>query len=178
METCGKVSLIHANNSDARARLLNDPERIIFRTLAEGETEGALALAWKVFQVYEAPVYTAEGTEEFRRSLKDETFLAGIRWYGAFDGERLVGMVGIRPDRCHICLFFVDGKYHRRGIGTRLFQRVREDFPDRTITLNSSPYALPFYEHLGFTATDREQTVNGLRFTPMECRVTERETGI
>ena len=178
METCSKINLIHVNNPDARARLMNDPAKVAVRTLVEGETEEALALAWKVFQVYEAPVYTADGTEEFRRSLKDETFLAGIRWYGAFDGERLVGMVGIRPDRCHICLFFVDGQYHRRGIGTRLFQRIREDFPDRTITLNSSPYALPFYKHLGFTATDGEQIVNGLRFTPMECRVPEREKGL
>ncbi len=170
--------MIHGNNPDARTRLMNDPERLVVRTLEEGETEEALTLAWEVFQVYEAPVYTAEGTEEFRRSLKDEVFLAGIRWYGAFDGEQLVGMAAIRPDRCHICLFFVDGRYHRRGIGTRLFKRIREDFPDRMITLNSSPYGLPFYEHLGFTATGREQTVNGLRFTPMECRVPEGEIGI
>ena len=43
-----------------------------------------------------------------------------------------------------------------------------------TITLNSSPYGLPFYQALGFLSTDQEQTVNGIRFTPMEYRPNPR----
>ena len=77
-------------------------------------------------------------------------------------------MLGIREEKCHICFFFVEGEYHRLGIGRKLFKRMREDFPGRTITLNSSPYGLPFYNALGFKATDREKTVNGIRFTPMK----------
>lgn len=60
------------------------------------------------------------------------------------------------------------GSYHRRGIGTGLFQLLLRDASNGTITLHSSPYGLPFYQALGFRATDREQTVNGIRFTPME----------
>ena len=56
--------------------------------------------------------------------------------------------------------------YHRRGVGTGLFERLREDFPG-ALTVNSSPFGLPFYERLGFTALSGEQTVNGIRFTPM-----------
>ena len=41
-------------------------------------------------------------------------------------------------------------------------------YPDKTITLNSSPYGLLFYQSLGFHKTDEEQTVNGIRFTPMK----------
>lgn len=33
--------------------------------------------------------------------------------------------------------------------------------------MHSSPYAVEVYRHLGFAPTDTEQTVNGLRFTPM-----------
>ena len=55
-------------------------------------------------------------------------------------------------------------------MGRKLFKRMREDFPRRTITLNSSPYGLPFYKALGFTSKDSEQTVNGIRFTPMEYK--------
>ena len=29
------------------------------------------------------------------------------------------------------------------------------------------PYAVEVYRHLGFNETDIEQTVNGIRFTPM-----------
>lgn len=144
-----------------------DKPSITIRSLTEKERPAALALAWRVFSEYESPDYAPEGTEEFRKCLMDDSYLAGIVYYGAFDGEKLVGVLGVRKDRRHICFFFVDGQHHRRGIGTRLFRRMLEDFPGQTITLNSSPFGVPFYKALGFAATDSEQTVNGIRFTPM-----------
>ena len=103
-----------------------------------------------------------------RICLHDEGYLNGLQYYGAFDDMRLIGEIAIRPDRKHICFFFVDGRYHRRGIGTRMFRRLLEDYPNETITLNSSPYGLPFYQAIGFAPTDEEKTVNGIRFTPMK----------
>ena len=140
---------------------------IEIRILTESEREDALELAWRVFVEYESPDYSPEGTEEFKKCLHDETYLSGIRYYGAFADDRLIGLLGIREEQAHICFFFVDGEYHRRGIGTGLFLKMREDFPKHMITLNSSPYGLPFYRYLGFKATDGEQIVNGIRFTPM-----------
>ena len=136
--------------------------------LFEDERPVALDLAWRVFSEYESPDYSAEGTEEFRKCLHDEGYLSGLHYYGAFDGEKLIGEIAIRPDRKHICFFFVDGRYHRRGIGTRMFRSVLEDYPGETITLNSSPYGLPFYKAIGFVSTDEEKTVNGIWFSPME----------
>ena len=138
------------------------------RRLSEDERQTALDLAWAVFSEYESPDYSAEGTEEFRKCLHDEGYLSGLHYYGTFDGEKLIGEIAIRPDRKHICFFFVDGRYHRRGIGTRMFRRLLEDYPNETITLNSSPYGLPFYKAIGFVPTDEEKTVNGIRFTPMK----------
>ena len=145
-----------------------ESESVTLRRLAPSERDAALALTWRVFCEYESPVYPPEGTEEFKKSIADEGYLAGIRYYGAFDEDELVAVLGVREESCHICFFFVDGRYQRRGIGTALFARLREDFPGRTITLNSSPYGLPFYRRLGFVSTDSEQTVNGIRFKPME----------
>ena len=102
------------------------------------------------------------------RTKHDEKYLSGITYYGAFDGKTLIGEIGIRPEQRHICFFFVKGSYHRKGIGTKLFKLMLNDYTGQTITLNSSPYGLPFYMALGFRQTDREQTVNGIRFTPME----------
>ena len=140
---------------------------VSIRKLSAEERASAFDLAWRVFSEYESPDYSKEGTLEFKKCLHDEEYLAGIEYYGAFDGDRLIGLVGIRSDRKHICFFFVDGKYHRQGIGTRLFKAVCQEYPDQTITLNSSPYGVPFYHALGFKDTDKEQTVNGIRFTPM-----------
>ena len=147
------------------------------RRLSEDERQAALDLAWIVFSEYESPDYTAEGTEEFRKCLHDEEYLHSLQYYGAFDGEKLIGEIAIRPDRKHICFFFVDGRYHRRGIGTRMFQRLLEDYPRETITLNSSPYGRPFYKAIGFVPTDEEKTVNGIRFTPMKYEGKERRRG-
>jgi GNAT superfamily N-acetyltransferase len=141
------------------------------RKIISDEIPVALDLAWRVFSEYESPDYSEEGTEEFRKCLHDEEYLTGIEYYGAFDAEKLIGIIGIRPDRKHICFFFVDGKYQRQGIGTRLFKTVLQDYPEQTITVNSSPYGVPFYHALGFENTDKEQTVNGIRFTPMQREV-------
>lgn len=138
------------------------------RKLQENEIPEALDLAWKVFSEYESPEYSEEGIEEFRKTLHDEKYLAGIVYFGLFDGAKLIGELAVREDKKHICFFFVDGKYHRRGLGTRLFRHLLEVFPGEKITLNSAPYGIPFYKALGFVATDEEQTVNGIRFTPME----------
>lgn len=149
---------------------MDNNKGFIVRRLSQNEIPAALELAWKVFSEYESPDYAPEGTEEFRKCLHDEEYLAGIEYYGAFDGEKLIGTIGIRADKKHICFFFVDGNYHRKGIGTGMFRYLLKDYSGKTITLNSSPYGVPFYRAIGFVPTDEEKTVNGIRFTPMEYK--------
>ena len=148
------------------------PDRLTIRPLDESEIEAAHKLAWEVFLEFEAPDYPPEGVEEFRQTLKNEEYLANLRYYGAFVGDELAGILTIRETTNHICFFFVDRKYQRQGIGTKLFQNLLEDFAGQTITLNSAPYGLPFYKKLGFAETDTEQSINGIRFTPMEYKQT------
>ena len=68
----------------------------------------------------------------------------------------------------HIGDFFVKAEYQGRGHGRRLFERMKQDYPIKEFTVNSSPYAVPIYRKLGFCDTDTEQTVDGLIFTPMK----------
>ena len=49
-------------------------------------------LAWQIFLEYESPEYSEEGTEEFRRCLKDEKYVKGIAYYGAFGEKRLLAL--------------------------------------------------------------------------------------
>ncbi len=136
------------------------------KRLDKEETENALNLVWEVFLEYEAPDYTQEGIDAFYKSIHDENYLSMLSVYGAFSNEKLVGVIATRNNGKHIALFFVDGKYHRQGIGKRLFQTVRTD----KMTVNSSPYAVAVYRKLGFEAVNTEQVITGLRFTPMELR--------
>ena len=137
------------------------------RKLRHEEVDKALSLVWKVFQEYEAPDYTEAGVEEFYKSIHDESYLSMLCLYGAFIREELVGIIATRSEGTHVALFFVDGKYHRQGIGKMLFQAARSANTTGKMTVNSSPYAVCVYHKLGFKDTDTEQVVNSLRFTPM-----------
>ena len=67
--------------------------------------------------------------------------------------------------------FFVDGMYHRKGIGKQLFEKVCLDNSSGNMTVNSSPFAVKVYHHLGFIDSDIEQVTDGLRYTPMIYRL-------
>ena len=140
---------------------------MVIRNIKEEEMKSAIDLVWRTFLEYEAPDYTDEGIKEFRKSIDDEEWLKNRKFIGAFEDKKIVGVIATKDDN-HIALFFVDGKYHRIGIGKSLFQKVKSNNITGTITVNSSPYAHDVYKHLGFKDTDKQQEVNGLRFYPMK----------
>ncbi|QGQ48658.1 GNAT family N-acetyltransferase [Metabacillus sediminilitoris] len=49
----------------------------------------------------------------------------------------------------------------------KVIERCKEEKNNSKLTVNSSPYALGIYHRLGFVESDKEQTINGIRFTPM-----------
>ena len=147
--------------------LTRNMEPYLIRRLTREEIPQALELCWRVFLEFEAPEYSPEGVAAFRESLDDPERTRRLNFYGAFDGDTLVGVLCMRAPQ-HIGGFFVEAAYHRRGIGRRLFEAMRQDYVRQTFTVNSSPYAVEVYRRLGFTPTGEEQIVNGLRFTPMQ----------
>ena len=143
------------------------------------EPEYALAvsaLVRRVFLRFEAPEYAPEGVETFfvftdpgfmAFSMKSGLLLVG----GCFDGQILTGVVALR-ERTHVNLLFVEPTRHRRGIGAALMdwaavQAGEGQDHGYAMTVNSSPYALGFYEKIGFTATGEEEIRDGIRFIPM-----------
>lgn len=149
---------------------------MIVKKLKENEIKDAINLAWRVFLEFEASDYSEEGVLEFWQSINDQEFISKLDVYGAYeeDNSELLGMIATRGDN-HIALFFVDGKYHRMGIGKMLYSVVCDINKDGYFTVNSSPYAKEVYEHLGFIFTDKEQVVNGIRFYPMKGYIKGRK---
>ena len=140
---------------------------MIIRKVLDVEMKDALDLVWKVFLEFEALDYTEEGVQEFKKSIDDSNWVSKRDFYGAYDeNNKLLGVIATK-DLNHIALFFVDGKYHRQGIGKQLYEKVKSLNNSNFFTVNSSPYAHEIYKHLGFIDTDKEQTFNGLRFFPM-----------
>ena len=95
------------------------------RKIKDEEMPMALDLTWKTFFEFEAPDYTEEGIEEFRKSIYDKEWLSARDFWGAFDNEKLLGLIATRNYN-HIALFIVDGKYHKQGIGRSLFNKICE----------------------------------------------------
>ena len=148
------------------------------RKIKSEEVNDALALALEVFMQFEAPDYSPEGVETFKRDIiENEAFIADCKQgvcpiYGAFDDNKLIGIISMRS-KTHINLVFVKSEYHRQGVATAIFRfllndLLRENHDLHEITLNSSPYGKPFYLHIGFVALSDEQEINGIRFTPMK----------
>ncbi len=138
--------------------------------------EEALALVWDVFSEYEAADLPQEALDEFWARIDYEYMLqrAGdgeIRFWGAFDDDYLVGVCAMR-DLNHIELLYVDGAYHRQGIGTNLLKHAFIDCKEldetlHRVTVNATPYSRGFFLKQGFTATAAQRKVDGLTLIPM-----------
>ena len=147
------------------------------RRLRPDEVDAALDLAMETYLEFEAPDYGPEGVTTFRRDIYDNAaFRAACldganRMWGALDEGRIIGLMAMRGES-HIVLVFTHRDHHRRGVASAilaaLLTDVRRENPNlRRLTLNSSPYGLPFYLHAGFKPADVEKTINGIRFTAM-----------
>ena len=142
-----------------------------FGVLKLEQLNEALALIRDVFNEYEAPDYSDEGIQEFMRFIEPVAIsekLTGneLQMWKCEDNGRIIGVLAARPG--HVCLLFVHGQYHRRGIARCLLDKMIEHYDPSEITVNSSPYAVEAYRRLGFVDTDIEKTVNGMRFTAMK----------
>lgn len=82
-------------------------------------------------------------------------------------GGELQGVITLhRP--AHVHHLFVRPTAHRRGIARQLWQAAQAELPEESIvTVNSSEYAAPVYQRLGFTPSAGVQERNGVRYVPM-----------
>jgi GNAT superfamily N-acetyltransferase len=94
---------------------------------------------------------------------------AGYVYHVAIVDGVLAGFIGVRGGT-HVFHLFVDGAYQRRGIARALWEagRAAALIPGHPgfFTVNSSNFAVPFYESLGFERTAPMQ-VDKVRYNPM-----------
>ena len=137
------------------------------RAINTEEHKEATELVWNTFLEFEAPGYSEAGVETFRAFISNDKVLKTLEFFGAFEDGILKGIIATRDERKHICCFFVAAKYHRQGIGRKLWEYIKANSRFSEITVNSSPFAVEIYHRLGFENTDIEQSTDGMRYTPM-----------
>lgn len=140
---------------------------------------GALDLVWETFMKYEAPDYGEMGIATFRHFVTYSNMVEKVQQAEDFLGELyrqlLDSVLALRSGQ-HISLLFVRDKFHHLGVATSLMQvavsYVLEGKPKiPAVTVNSSPYAVGFYEAMGFEALGPERRENGIKFTSMRRRL-------
>lgn len=139
----------------------------------------AMNMIWKTFLKFEGDVYSPEGVRNFLDFITDEgllnSFLRGeyLMLVAVANGE-IIGAATVR-DGNHLSLLFVDERYHKKGVGRTLLNKMchclEYELGWRTMTLKSSPYAVEFYKKLGFEVTGPQEHYSGICVTPMEKRL-------
>ena len=160
------------------SEVVSDGRFEIKKLTAKEDIRASLKLAEDVFMQFEAPDFPPRGVESFKnfiwgRRVKDMLEDGSFIVWGCYCKTQLVGMLALR-DCNHISLLFVLGDFHRQGIGRMLFAQAKKHailHLKRKITVNASPYGLPFYHAIGFRETDMESIVDGVRTTPMEAKI-------
>ena len=142
--------------------------------------DDATELAFRVFLKYEAKEYGEKGTDSFARFLSSTTLEKLFRTgryivYTAMKGNDIIGLASLRSGN-HLSLLFVDEAYHRQGIASELIKTIQDyllkETQYQTLTVHSSPYGIPFYERMGFKATDEQITAeDGIIYTPMQMYI-------
>ena len=159
----------------------NGLSNVSIRAMSASDSHGVSHLILTLFNEFVAPGYSKKASKTFRRQTRRQSRCAEIR-----EGEsrlvaetlvdeargELVGVIGVR-DVSHIHWLWVRKDWHRRGVASILFANVvaeiRRQRPDvMKITLNSSPYAIPFYLRLGFQISGEEIDKKGIICTPMK----------
>lgn len=148
---------------------------IKFRKIRDGEEIEVCNLVARSFNEFIAPDFPEQGVEEFflysnplslKRRLEKNYFSMVAECEG-----RILGMIEIKGEN-HISMLYVDKDFHHNGIASNLVKKALEEISENNrnpndITVNSSRYAVPFYESLGFIQYEDEKSVYGVIHTPM-----------
>ena len=87
----------------------------------------------------------------------------------AFEDNHMIGVIRGLSDR--LINLFVDGNYHRIGVGTKLlleFEKACYAQGSKKIKTNATIFAVPFYQQNGYKKTTGIRNLSGLKVQPMK----------
>ncbi|WP_319410164.1 GNAT family N-acetyltransferase [uncultured Desulfosarcina sp.] len=103
-----------------------------------------------VFNEYVAPGFSQDGIDEFMKYIKPDTIQSQLKenhfGFIATLGRDILGIIEVCNNN-HIALFFVDGRFQRKGIGKKLLQKALElcsknDSNFSNISVNATPNSI------------------------------------
>ena len=153
--------------------------------MEKGEEEIVCRLVRQVFAEFVAPLYEAQGVEEFERYADPERMARRVQSNHivlAAEAEgALIGAIEARNFN-HISLLFITREWQCRGVARKLLHEAlaiaKAGKPDLlAVEVYSSPNAVEAYKALGFESVGLEKLEHGIRFIPMRMRIAGFDDG-
>lgn len=142
--------------------------------VVESDLPEILALGERTNEAQVIPLLNSEGRKVMRAARKrDMVLVADQSKYQAVkavtDAE-IVGYIAWKEDN-YITQLYVRPESQGNGVGSKLINHVKSHAKGTRIHLRASVNAAEFYLKYGFKALGAEQTINGIRFVPMEVEL-------
>ena len=159
----------------------NDISQISLRQMKQGEEADVVELVLNVFSEFVAPHFSNDGVLEFKKFVNEESIVeryqSGNPIVVALNENQIIGVIEMR-DNSHIALFFVEKSYQKKGVAKQLlFEAIKvckgRNQDIQKFTVNSSPNAYDAYQQFGFKGENTVNTVNGIRFIPLELELSQ-----
>ena len=148
---------------------------LTLRQVRRGEEIEVCNLVARSFNEFIAPEFSEEGIQEFFTYANPRDFKkraeSGYYSMVAESGGKLAGVIELKEYN-HISMLYVEKAFHKKGVAKELIRVALEKVSSSNsnlcdITVNSSIYAVPFYEKLGFIQFEEEKTIYGVIHIPM-----------
>ena len=121
----------------------------------------------KEFISYE---YTEQGAEVMLTSMTPKIIRSNIdqsyEYFVAEERNKIIGVLGFKQGY-HLFHCFVNKNYQRKHLGKKLWQYWLASTKPGKVTVNSSKYAVKFYQALGFKSKNEIFEKNGVTCYPM-----------
>lgn len=98
-----------------------------------------------------------------------ETFSKAKIFFVAEHNNKIIGLIRGKENR--ISNFFVNEKYHGRGLGRKLIERFEKQakkLKSKKIKVKASIYAIPIYQKLCYKKTTGIRYMHGIKIQPMK----------
>ncbi len=153
---------------------------VIIRKFKIVDTALVAKIVSSTFKRYNKQEGTKEAAGRFINFYNPEKNIEKIKlafsksdiFFVAVDNKKIIGMIRGKKDR--VVNLFVNGKYHKRGIGSKLMEKFEKSCikkGSKNIKLRASIYAVSFYEKAGYKKTTGIRNFMGLKIYPMKKNV-------
>lgn len=117
------------------------------------------------------------GAEAFLQTITTQAIHGYITaptfgYFVAVQENQIIGVIALREAK-HLFHLFVSPSYQRKGVAAQLWQFARQSSNATSISVNSTPIAVPVYERFGFQITGPRVEKIGIAYVPMLWRHNE-----